>query len=81
MLDDRLMRVRLCLMRGRAARHRHDLTTALGQVGFELQMMASTTARLNSDVFVRDGIAWNAYLESSYLHARALIHFFVKDSS
>lgn len=67
-------------MTGHAERNDRDRTQALGQVGFELRQMASASVRLARPRLADDSVAWNAYLESSCLHARVLIDFLVGTS-
>jgi hypothetical protein len=48
-------------------------------VGFELRMMAHASARLReAPMDDDDPMMQNAYIDSTHLHARALIDFFLK---
>ena len=56
-----------------------DLIRALGAVGFELRMMAHSFALLRqAEVAGDDPMAQNAYIDSAYLHARALVGFLLE---
>ncbi len=51
---------------------------ALGEVGFEIRMMAHASARLGRARQADDDpVAQNAYIDSAHLHARLLIDFFM----
>jgi hypothetical protein len=60
----------------RPRRSRADLADALGHVEYELQMCAAAAIRVATGA-AGDSIEFNAYLESTLLHARNLYEFLV----